>query len=103
MTTTILALAAATWGVIMALSPLLQMRAMVRHRSSREVSIAYLAVLVVGFALWIAYGLALRNLALIVPNLIALGVGASTIGVAVWYRRRRRPDAGADLSRPNRS
>lgn len=88
MTTTVLAVAAAAWGVVMALSPSLQMRAIVRHRSSRDVSIAYLVVLLVGFVLWIAYGVALDNLALIVPNSIALAVGAATIGVALWYRRR---------------
>jgi hypothetical protein len=36
-----LAAAAATWGVAMALSPLLQIRAIRAHRSSRGVSVGY--------------------------------------------------------------
>ena len=57
---------AASWGVLMALSPLLLMRRMLERRSSADISISYLFVLQVGFSLWVAYGVALRNLAIIV-------------------------------------
>ena len=77
-----LAVAAAAWGVLMGLSPILQIRRMLRRRSARDVSIAYFAVLLVGFLLWISYGIAARNLALIVPNAVALLIGAGTIAVA---------------------
>jgi hypothetical protein len=43
-------------------------------------------VLLVGFALWIAYGIAIVNWFLIVPNAVALIVSAATIIVAVKYR-----------------
>jgi MtN3 and saliva related transmembrane protein len=78
-----LAVAAAVWGVLMGISPILQIRRMLRQRSSRDVSIGYFAVLLVGFLLWISYGIAARNLALIVPNAVALLIGASTIAVAL--------------------
>jgi MtN3 and saliva related transmembrane protein len=78
-----LAVAAAAWGVLMGISPILQIRRMLRQRSSRDVSIGYFAVLLVGFLLWISYGIAARNLALIVPNAVALLIGASTIAVAL--------------------
>ncbi len=77
---------AAAWGVLMAIAPLLQMRRMVERRSSADVSLGYLAVLEIGFSLWVAYGVALGNLALIVPNSVALVVGLLTILVAVRYR-----------------
>lgn len=80
---------AASWGVLMALSPILQIRRMLERRSSADVSIAYLGVLELGFALWIAYGLALGNAALIVPNSVAFVIGAATIGIAVRYRSGR--------------
>jgi uncharacterized protein with PQ loop repeat len=82
-----LAFAAATWGVLMGLSPVRQVRRMIRQRSSRDVSIAYFAVLLIGFVLWISYGIAARNLALIVPNAVALLVVVSTIAVAVHLGR----------------
>ena len=70
----------------MALSPFLQIRRIVRQRSSRDVSIGYFLVLIVGFAIWDAYAVAIENIALIVPNTVALLVGLVTIGVAVRFR-----------------
>jgi MtN3 and saliva related transmembrane protein len=86
MVVTGLAVAAASWGVLMGISPLLQIRQMLRLRSSRDVSVGYFAVLLVGFGLWISYGIAARNLALIVPNAVALLIGITTIAIAVRLR-----------------
>ena len=86
-TTTALAIAAGGWGVAMAVAPSLQIRRMLRRRSSHDVSLGYFSILLVGFVLWFAYGIALGNLALIVPNGVALAVGATTIGTALWLRR----------------
>ena len=86
-TTTLLAIIASSWGIAMALSPTLQIRHMIARRSSAGISIPYLGVLVVGFVLWFAYGVALHNWALIIPNTIAFVVGATTIAVARHYRR----------------
>jgi uncharacterized protein with PQ loop repeat len=84
---TALAFAAATWGVAMAVSPLLQIRKIVQHRTSRGVSVGYMSVLFVGFLLWLAYGIALGNWALILPNVVAAVVITATIVVALRYRR----------------
>jgi uncharacterized protein with PQ loop repeat len=78
---------AAGYGVLMAVSPVLQVRRMLETRSSTDVSIAYLGVLEVGFALWIGYGAALGNWALIIPNCVAFSVGLATILVALRLRR----------------
>jgi MtN3 and saliva related transmembrane protein len=55
-------------------------------RSSKDVSIASLVVLVVGFGVWISYGLSLGNLALIVPNVVAIVVTIATIAIALRFR-----------------
>jgi MtN3 and saliva related transmembrane protein len=81
-----LAVLAATWGVLMAISPVFQIRRMVVRRSSADVSVSYFAVLLVGFGLWIAYGIALGNAALIVPNFVALVMGLATVAVALRFR-----------------
>ena len=81
-----LAALAAGWGVLMALAPLLQMRRVLERRSSADISISYLAVLQVGFSLWVAYGFALRNPAIVVPNSVAFIVGTATIMLALRYR-----------------
>lgn len=86
----VLAVLAASWGILMALAPLLQIRRMLERRSSADVSLTYLGVLIVGFVLWIGYGVALGNAALIVPNSVALAVGLMTVGIA-WHFRHGRP------------
>jgi uncharacterized protein with PQ loop repeat len=89
-----LAVAAATWGVLMGISPLLQIRRMIRQRSSRDVSVGYFAILLVGFGLWISYGIASRNLALIVPNTVALLIGVGTIVIAVRLKAGKSSPGG---------
>ena len=87
MVVTGLAVAAAVWGVLMGVSPVLQIRRMLRQRSSRDISVGYFSVLLVGFGMRISYGIASRNLALIVPNTVALLIGVSTIAIALRLRR----------------
>jgi MtN3 and saliva related transmembrane protein len=91
MVVTGLAVAAAAWGVLMGVSPVLQIRRMLRQRSSRDVSVGYFTILLVGFGLWIGYGIASRSLALVVPNTVALLIGISTIIIAL---RLRNPVGG---------
>jgi len=86
MVVTGLAVAAAAWGVLMGVSPVLQIRRMLRQRSSRDVSVGYFTILLVGFGLWISYGITSRNLALIVPNTVALLIGVSTVAIALRLR-----------------
>lgn len=81
-----LAVLAASWGVLMAASPLLQIRHMLERRSSADLSLSYLSVLVVGFILWVAYGASLGNLAIVIPNAVALVIGLATILVALRFR-----------------
>jgi MtN3 and saliva related transmembrane protein len=87
MNETALGVVAATWGVIMALSPVMQIRRMIRLRSSRDVSIGYLVIIVIGFSIWITYGIAIENAALIVSNSVAFLVGATTVAIALYFRR----------------
>ena len=89
---------AATWAIAMALGPVLQIRKIREHKSSRGVSIWYFLILFVGFALWLAYGIAASSLVLVVPNVVAAVVIGATIVVALRYRPRR--GAVATLGEP---
>ena len=84
--TTLLGFAAATFGVAMGLSPLLQLRRVVERGSSADISIPYLCVLLVGFVLWLAYGIALANAALIVSNAVAITTYAITTAAVLRFR-----------------
>lgn len=61
------AIAAASWAVLMAIAPLLQVRRMIQRRSPADVSIGYLLILIPGFALWVAYGIASADMAMPCP------------------------------------
>lgn len=77
----------------MGASPLLQAFRAHRRRSAADVSFPFLCVLFAGGLAWLAYGIAIRNTALIVAN----GVGASCSAAAlmVTYRwRHGRPPHG---------
>ena len=71
----------------MAISPVLQIRKIVQHRSSHGVSLGYMTVLFVGFLIWLSYGIALGNWALILPNVVAAVVITATMAVTLRYRR----------------
>lgn len=86
-----LGIAAATWGVVMAVAPLLQVRRMVIRRSSDDLSLGYFAVLLPGFALWMGYGWAGADWPLVVPNALALAVGVATVIVGRLLRSHNRP------------
>ncbi|MEM9033338.1 MAG: SemiSWEET family transporter [Actinomycetota bacterium] len=74
---------ATVYGVLMSLAPLLQARKMWRRRSSGDVSIPYLAVLLVGFGLYLAYGVSISNRLLIITNTVSIGATATTLALAV--------------------
>lgn len=83
---TVLAFAAASCGIAMGLSPLLQLRRVAVRRSSADVSIAYLGILFVGFVLWLSYGVAIGNVPLIVSNIVALTTNVLTIAWVLRFR-----------------
>lgn len=87
-------IAAASYGIVMALSPVLQINRMIKRRSSEDVSIGYFSVLTVGFLLWIAYGVSKGDEVLIIPNSFATAVSVITIAVALRFRTK-----GADQER----
>ena len=64
----------------------LQIRTIVRGRSSTGVSLGYLRVLFVGFVLWLSYGVALGNTALMVTNAVSILACRSMFAVAHRYR-----------------
>ena len=84
----VLAVAASSWGVLMGIAPLLQIRRMLREHSSRDVSLGYFMILLAGFLLWISYGIAASNVVLVIPNSVALLVGILLVMVALRLRRR---------------
>ena len=59
-----------------------------RRRSSGDVSILYLGVLVVGFSLYLVYGLSIANRLLIITNTVSIAATVTTLLIAINYRNR---------------
>ncbi len=100
--TEILAVLATLAGVLMAISPVLQIRRMRRTRSSNDVSLLYLSLLCAGFIAWLAYGWSLGNPAMLISNAASLTFMLVTISVALRFRRGgvRQAAAGAAALSP---
>jgi MtN3 and saliva related transmembrane protein len=81
-----LAVCASSWAVLMGIAPVLQIRRMLRQRFSHDVSVAYFAILLVGFALWIAYGAAAGIIALVIPTIVALLTGVAVVVITLPWR-----------------
>lgn len=79
---------AATWGLVMAMAPVLQMRRLLRRGTADDVSIGYLMLLLPGFALWVIHGYLAADMALVVPNSVALVTG-TMCAVLTWRLRHR--------------
>ena len=90
----VLGVCAGTWGVVMAVAPGMQLRKMLRTRNSSDVSLSFFALLLPGYVLWVAYGIARGDLVLIIPNFVAFCVAIATMIVA----RHFRGSAGASAS-----
>ena len=102
--TPLLGSAVTAYGVVAGASSLLQARRMARRGTSSDVSLAFLALYVAGYGLWLLYGLAIGSLPLILVDAVGLACGATTVSVAVTLRRRARrpgrPQADHRLTSP---
>jgi uncharacterized protein with PQ loop repeat len=82
----LLGMAATAYGVIAPLSALLQARQMLARRSSREVSVRFLASYAGGYAIWLLYGLSAGSTPLIVVDAVGVLCAGLTLAVALALR-----------------
>jgi hypothetical protein len=83
-----LAFSAAAWAIAMALGPVLQIRRILDQRArAASLSLAYFIVLLIGFGLWVAYGI----VATIWPGSCPTPWRRSSW----WQRSRWRSDIGS--------
>jgi hypothetical protein len=92
---------AACSGVLTALSPLIQIAAMLRRRSSRGLSLPFLAIGLCNGAVWLSYAVALGNQVMVVSNSVGVTIGLLFFSVTLALRRSERHAAalaGEDLA-----
>ena len=87
-----LALVTTSWGLLMGLAPLLQVRVIVRERESSGISLGWILILLVGFVLWLAYGVVNKDLPITITNLVSvLATTTLLITTRTYGRRVKRP------------
>jgi uncharacterized protein with PQ loop repeat len=86
--TSVLALIAMAYGVAAALAVLLQAHQMLARGASCDVSARFLASYVGGYAIWLIYGISLRNVPMVIVDAVGLVAGAITLAVALRLRGR---------------
>lgn len=74
----------------MGTAPALQLRRMLRLKSSRDISLGFFAVAALGQLTWVAYGAALHNLAVMASNGSGMLINAAVFATAVTLRTRSR-------------
>jgi uncharacterized protein with PQ loop repeat len=78
--------AVTAYGVLAALSVLLQARQMLSRHTSCEVSGRFFALYAAGYAIWLLYGLSDGNVPLIIVDAVGLLCGAVTLVVTLRLR-----------------
>jgi uncharacterized protein with PQ loop repeat len=81
-------------GVLMSLAPLFQIRRVVERQQSDDVSQLFPVVIAVGAAAWLAYGVSIGDLYLVVPNVVGVVMNVATLFVVRRYRTREAAPAG---------
>jgi uncharacterized protein with PQ loop repeat len=81
-----LGVVAITYGVAAALAVLLQARQMLNRGASCDVSARFLATYAGGYAVWLLYGLSVRNGPIVIVDAVGLVCGLITLAVALRLR-----------------
>jgi uncharacterized protein with PQ loop repeat len=87
--TTFLGTAGTLIGLVAAMSLLLQARRLARIGSACEVSIPMRLLALVGYSVWLAYGVAIGDVPLILVDLAGVAGAALVLRVSLTLRRRR--------------
>jgi uncharacterized protein with PQ loop repeat len=86
----ILGAVATVYGVYGALAILMQAHKMLVKRESRDMSLAYMASYVGGYAVWLPYGVLSHSFPLIIADSVGLVCGTFTVIIAVVLRSPAR-------------
>jgi uncharacterized protein with PQ loop repeat len=88
----LLATLATAYGLVAAASALLQVRRMAARGTAGDVSLTFLSLYVNGHLIWLAYGLTIASVPLIVVEAVGLVFGGWALALALHLRRAgRRP------------
>lgn len=74
-----------------------QIRRVLRLRRAEEISWSFLAVLSAGISGWLAYGILVPSLSVVLANAVTLAFLLLMLGVKIWSTRRASSDVPGAL------
>jgi MtN3 and saliva related transmembrane protein len=96
----ILAVLTTIWGLVMALAPLLQLRVIIKTRDASGTSATWIGILLIGFLLWLAYGLVNHALPVIIANAASAVIAVVLLVTIAVYRSKSVPASVEAADRP---
>lgn len=73
-------------SILMFISPIDQIRDIIKYRTSHEVSPILYGMMIINCIFWVIYGLGINNMFITVPNAIGFFLGIATLIVIFKYR-----------------
>jgi MtN3 and saliva related transmembrane protein len=77
-------------GVLTTIAFVPQLLKIYATKSGKDVSARMFVIFSVGVALWLAYGILIRSLPMIIANVVTLGLAIAIMGLKIYYARRER-------------
>lgn len=75
-------------GICTSVSLLPQLLKLIKEKNARDLSIAYLAILLIGLALWVMYGIRKEDLPIIITNTFAVALNATILVIGIRFKSR---------------
>lgn len=73
-------------SILMFISPIDQIRDIIKYKASHEVSPILYGMMIINCIFWVLYGFGINNTFIIVPNTIGFFLGIATLVVIYKYR-----------------
>lgn len=84
-----LTIAATIMGILTSSSFFLQARKILKNKSAKDVSEVMFGLMVVGFCVWLAYGIVINSIPLIISNILGI-IGSTTVFLLILKFQKRK-------------
>jgi MtN3 and saliva related transmembrane protein len=85
--TNILAIITTITGIIMSFAYFPQALKILKNRSVKDVSLTTFSVFFVGIVIWLVYGISIKNIPIVVANIVGL-IGCGFVLIAYFVHRK---------------
>ena len=86
----VLAIVATVVGVIVSLGGIPQILKILKRKSSSDVSITMILIILVGYLVWLFYGWSIMNYPLLITNVTGIIVFSTALAVTIKYHKGKK-------------